>query len=115
MIACIIPVSVVVVLGIIPVLALTVVAVALLIGFIVSLLAFQRNHPSVIGLADEKIVLKYARKRIREMPWREVSRCVMFQDKDETRVIVSNKGEFIPLPVSDEIAERIVFYWKKKT
>ncbi|MHA2067012.1 MAG: hypothetical protein ACXABY_21810 [Candidatus Thorarchaeota archaeon] len=108
----IIPISALVLLFDAPVIVLILVTLALLVGFVVSI-RFEKRIPHIVGLAREVIVLRYRRRNAREIRWTEISRCSFPQDRKGSRIIVTNSGEFILLPVDEELGNNILSHWKK--
>ena len=83
--------------------------ITILIGFYIT----GRAIPNMMGLSNDKIVLRFRKKETRELPWTEIQRCV-FPDKRKAQWrLLTNDGEVLSLRISDELASRILHRWKK--
>ncbi len=100
-------------LDILPMISLAFVALGFLVGIIVGVYLIDRTYPSVIGLAIDKIILRYRKRETREISWLEISQCVCLERRKTQNKIVTNEGEFLPLRISEELADRILYFWNR--
>lgn len=101
--------------GILPMFTMVFAGLGLLISGCVGFFVIIPMFPNMIGLANDKILLKYE-KKTREIPWDEISRCILPEKGKGHKKIITNEGEIIPLPlISDDLANRILEFWESKT
>lgn len=86
-------------------------AVLLLAGVLYApVFVVHRSLPHFVVLGEESIVLKYkyGEKKVRHIGWQEVSTCIPKKNGKGMRMIITTKGESIPLRLPDDFARKLL-------
>lgn len=96
-----------------PAITLAVWPLAFLIALLIVFYITGRAFPNMIGLSNDRIVLRFRKKETRELPWTEIQRCI-FPDKRKAQWrLLTDDGEVLSLRISDELANRILAHWNR--